>query len=73
VSHLNAVEPRQPQIEDHEIRQEHMGQVERAHAIPGDPHLVTLEPKRALQHVRDRVVVLDDQHARGTLVVGHAG
>ena len=40
-------------------------------AVGGDAHLVALEPQRALEHVGDVAVVLDDEHAGGALVIGH--
>ena len=44
--------------------------VERGHAVAGDTDVVALHPQRALQHLGDRVVVLDDQHAGRALKIG---
>ena len=40
------------------------GLVERGLAVAGDAHLVALQAQRALEHLGDLVVVLDDEHAR---------
>ena len=39
--------------------------VERRHAVAGEPDLVALQAQRALQHLGDVVVVLDDEDAGG--------
>ena len=48
-----------------------MGLVECGDAVAGNPHLVALHAQRALKDLGDRVVVLDDQHARCPLVIRH--
>ena len=42
-----------------------MGGVEGRRAIVGDADLVALHPQRALQHLGDRIVILDDENAGG--------
>ena len=48
-----------------------MREIESAHPVTSDLDLVALHPKRALQDVRDRVIVFHDQHARRALVIDH--
>ena len=47
-----------------------MGLVKRGDAVAGHAHVVALHAQRALEHLRDRVVVLDDEDARRAFVVG---
>ncbi len=49
-----------------------MREVERADAVARDLDVVALHPQRALQDLRDRVVVLDDQDAGWAFVLGHS-
>ena len=60
---LDAVEPRQAEVEHDEVGDELLGGVERLHAVGGRAHLVALLAQRAPQHVGDLGVVLDDEHA----------
>ena len=46
--------------------QERVGLIEPAHAVGGELYLVALEAQRALEDLRDLLVVLDDEHAHGT-------
>ena len=69
--HLDPVESRKPEIEDHQIRQERVGQIQRAHPVAGDLDLVALHSERPLEHMCDRDVIFDDQHAGRALVIDH--
>ena len=71
LGHVDAVQAREAQVEDDQVGQERVGLVERGDAVAGDPHLVALHAQRALEDLRDRVVVLDHQHAGGTFEIGH--
>ncbi len=68
---VEAVHPRQAKVEDHEIGQEPVRLVERHEPVLGDADLVALHPQRALEHLGDRVVVLDDEHAGWTFEISH--
>ncbi len=61
--HLNAVDLRESEVQDHQIGQEFRGLFQSLLAIAGGAHLVPFGPKRAPQHIGDLCVVLDDQHA----------
>ena len=61
--HLHAVELGQPEVEDDEVGVEGGRLVERRLAVAGDAHLVALQAQRALEHLGDLLVVLDDEHA----------
>jgi hypothetical protein len=61
---LDAVELRQPEVEDDEVGVEGRRLVQRGLAVAGDAHLVTLQAQGALEHLGDLLVVLDDEHAR---------
>ena len=63
---VDAVQPRQTEVQDDDVRQEGVRLVEAAHAVAGELDLVALEAQRALQDLRDLLVVLDDEHAYGT-------
>ena len=56
---------RQPEVEHHQVGQEGVRVVERRDAVAGDAHLVALQAQRALEHLGDLLVVLDDEHATG--------
>ncbi len=66
---VDAVELGQPEVEDDEIGGERVGVGEGRLAVRARPHLVALHAQRALEHLRDLLVVLDDEHAWGA--VGH--
>ena len=66
---VDAVELGQPEVEDHEIGGEGVGVGERRLAVRARAHLVALHAQRALEHLRDLLVVLDDEHAWGAF--GH--
>ena len=68
---LEPVQVRQPEIEDHQIGQEARAPARAPRAVVGDPDLVALHAQRALEHLGDRVVVLDHQDAGWTLEIGH--
>ena len=72
LGHLDPVEPRQPEVEDHQVGQEGVGEVERADPVAGDLDVVALHPQRALEDLGDRVVVLDDQDPGGAFEIVHA-
>ena len=62
----------QPEVEDHEVGHELLGDLERRDAVGRGAHLVALLAQRAAQDVGDLVVVLDDEHAAGDgLAVEH--
>ena len=65
---LDAVEPRQAEVEDDEVGDELLGRRERLLAVGRGAHLVALLAQGAAQHVGDLVVVLDDQHAAGCVL-----
>ena len=44
-----------------------MDLVQRLDPVAGELHLVALQPQRALEHLRDLLVVLDDEHADGSV------
>ena len=64
---LDAVEPREAEVEHEQVGQERVHLVERGDAVAGELDLVALEPQRALQHLGDLVVVLDHEHAGGAV------
>ena len=64
---LDAVEAREPEVEDDEVGDEAGGDVERLDAVGRGAHLVALVAQRAAQDVGDVGVVLDDQHAAADL------
>src|SRR4051794_16446230 len=59
---LDAVELRQPEVEDHEVGVVGGGLVERRLAVAGDAHVVAVQAQGALEDLGDLVVVLDDEH-----------
>ena len=63
---IDAVQPRQTEVEDDDVRQERVRLVEPAHAVRGELDLIALEAQRALEDLRDLLVVFDDEHADGT-------
>ena len=70
---LDAVELRQPEVEDHEVGVVGRGLVERGLAVAGDAHVVAVQPQRALEDLGDLVVVLDDEHPGIAADTVHAG
>ena len=68
---LHAVELRQAEVEDHQVGDERARRVERRLAVERQPDLVALQAQRALEHLRDLLVVLDDEHARCAVRVRH--
>ena len=64
---LDAVHPRQAEVEHDQVGQEGLRLVERLAAVVGDLDLVALHAQRALQHLGDLLVVLDDEHANGAV------
>src|SRR4051812_19887259 len=63
---VDAIQPRQAEIEHDDVRQEGVGLVKAADAVGGELDLVPLETQRALEDLRDLLIVLDDEHAHGT-------
>ena len=63
---VDAVQPRQAEVQHDDVGQEGVRLVEAADAVAGELDLVALEAQRALQDLRDLLVVLDDEHADGT-------
>src|SRR5205085_9163287 len=68
---FDPVEQWQPEVEDHEIGEARVRLLERPDPVAGDLHVVALEAQRALQHLGNCLVVLDDEHSWRTLVFGH--
>jgi hypothetical protein len=64
---VDAVQPRQPEVEDDQVRQERMRLVERLDAVAGELDVVPVQPQRALQDVGDFLVVLDDEYSHGSV------
>ena len=62
---LDAVHARQAEVEHEQVGEEGVHLVERGDAVAGDAHLVALHPQRALQHLGDLLVVLDNEDAHG--------
>ena len=60
---VDAVQARQAEVEHDQVGQEGVDVVERLHAVPGELDLVALQAQRALQHLGDVLVVLDDEDA----------
>ncbi len=49
-----------------------MGLIEGGDAVAGHAHVIALHAQRALEHLRDRVVILDDENAGRTFEIrGH--
>ena len=63
---VDAVQPREAEVEHDDVGQERVRLVEPAHAVRGELDLVALQAQRALQDLRDLLVILDDEHADGT-------
>src|SRR3954452_6979249 len=63
---IEAVQPRQAEVEDDDVGQEGVGLVEAAHPIGGELDLIALQAQRALQDLGDLLVVFDDEHTDGT-------
>ena len=63
---LDAVEPRQVEVHDHDVRAERLGRAERLAAVRRlANHLDVLEERQELaQAATDHGVVVDEQHAR---------
>ena len=62
---VDAVHARETEVEHEDVGQERVHLVERRDAVAGEPDLVALQPQRALQHLGDLLVVLDDEDAHG--------
>ena len=62
---LDAVHAREAEVEDEQVGEERVDLVERRDAVAGEAHLVALQPQRALEHLGDLLVVLDDEDAHG--------
>src|SRR5215212_4811797 len=62
---VDAVHPRQAQVEHEDVGQERVHLVERGDAVTGELDLVALEPQRPLQDLGDLLVVLDYEDAYG--------
>src|SRR4051794_36932649 len=69
---LDAVDLRQPEVEDDEVGVVGGGLVQRRLPIAGDAHVVAVQAQRALEDLGDLVVVLDDQHPGIAADTGHA-
>ena len=69
--HFDAIEPRQPEIQDHQVGQERLRLVQGTDAVRGDFHVVALQPERALEDLRDRIIVFDDQYSGGAFEISH--
>ena len=65
---LDAVHPRQPEVEHDQVRNEAGGDVERLDSVGRGAYFVALVAERAAQDVGDVDVVLDDQDAAADLV-----
>src|SRR6185436_5029070 len=70
--HLEAVHPRQPDVEQHQVRRTFRGDVQALLAGAGEGHLVAFLLERVLDAPSDGVLVLDDQDrgGHGALMVG---
>ena len=64
---LDAVHARQAEVEHDQVGEEGLGLVQRLGAVVGDLDVVALHAQRALQHLGDLLVVLDDEHANGAV------
>ena len=64
---LDAVHPRQAEVEHDQVGEEGLGLVERLGAVARELDVVALHPQRALQDLGDLLVVLDHEHADGSL------
>ena len=62
---LDAVQPRQAEVEHDDVGQERVRLVERRDAVARELDLVALQAQRALEDLGDLLVVLDDEHADG--------
>ena len=60
---LEAVEPGQAEVEDHEVGRERAPVLQRGGTVGGGAHLVALHAQRALERLGDVLVVLDDEDA----------
>ena len=63
LAHLDAVELRQPEVEDHGVGLEHAGLVERGLAVLGEPHVVALAAQGTTDDIPDIGVVFDYEHS----------
>jgi hypothetical protein len=64
--HLHAVELRQPEVEHHRVRLEHVRLVESLLAVAGHAYLVALLVEGTTEHAGDVGVVLDHEHTRAS-------
>ena len=65
-AHLGARQPRQHQVEQHEVGADALERGQRLGSGRGDLDLVALASQHVRQRIRERLLVLDDQHS------GHA-
>ena len=63
---VEPVELGQPEVEHDQVGQEGVDLLQAGRAVTGHAHLVALQAQRALEHLGDLLVVLDDQHAHGS-------
>src|SRR3954468_1171646 len=66
LGHVDPVQARKAEVQDDDVRQERMRLVEPADAVGGQLDLIALQPQRALENLRDLLVVFDDEHANRT-------
>src|SRR5215218_4700495 len=64
---VDPVEPGQPEVEHDQVGQERVDVLERLDAVARELDLVALPAQRALEDLRDVLVVLDDEHANGAV------
>ncbi len=69
---VEAVHPRQAEVEHDQVGEEGVDLVQRLDPVAGELHLVALQAQRALEHLGDLLVVLDDEHADGSVGGLHA-
>ena len=62
---VDAVHPREPEVEHEDVGQEGMHLVERGDPVAGELDLVALEAQRALQHEGYLLVVFHHEYADG--------
>ncbi len=63
LGHVHAVEAGEAEVQDDQVREEGVRLLEGLDAVAGELDLVALHAQRALEDVRDLLVVLDDQYA----------
>src|SRR5215207_5196961 len=64
---VDPVHARKPEVEHQYVGQEGVNLVEGGDAVAGELDLVALQPQRALQHLRDLLVVLHHEDSNGTV------